>query len=54
MLVSGNPAAAERALQAAVTRLPTEPVAFKYLADAATRLGHQAVAADAAARYAAF
>ncbi len=54
LLVSGNAAAAERALQTAVTRLPTEPVAFKYLADAATRLGHQAVAADAAARYAAF
>lgn len=54
LLMSGNAAAAERALQTAVTRLPIEPAAFSYLAEAATRLGHASIAADAAARYAAF
>jgi predicted Zn-dependent protease len=50
LLMSGNAAAAERTLQIAVTRLPIEPVAFTYLADAATRLGHTPVAAAAEAR----
>jgi predicted Zn-dependent protease len=52
LLVSGNAAAAERTLQAAVNRAPADPLAYHYLADAASRLGHVAVANDAAARYA--
>jgi tetratricopeptide (TPR) repeat protein len=54
LLMSGNPRGAEQALQQAVTRLPLEPVAFKYLADAATRLGHASIARDAEDRYARF
>jgi tetratricopeptide (TPR) repeat protein len=52
LLLSGNAAAAERTLQAAVNRAPADPLAYHYLADAASRLGHVAVANDAAARYA--
>jgi tetratricopeptide (TPR) repeat protein len=52
LLMSGNPAAAEQALQQAVSRLPIEPVAFRYLADAATRLGHASIAREAEARFA--
>jgi tetratricopeptide (TPR) repeat protein len=54
LLMSGDAAAAERALQQAVTRLPLEPLAFKYLADAATRLGHAEIARDAEERYSRF
>jgi tetratricopeptide (TPR) repeat protein len=54
LLMSGNAAAAEGVLQQAVTRLPLEAVAFKYLADAATRLGHTSIARDAEERYARF
>ena len=52
LLLSGDAAAAERALQQAIGRTPVEPLAYRYLADAARRLGHDDVAADAAARYA--
>lgn len=44
LLMSGNAAAAEPILQQAVTRLPVTPAAFRYLADAATRLGHAEIA----------
>jgi tetratricopeptide (TPR) repeat protein len=54
LLMSGNPVAAEQALQQAVTRLPLEPVAFKYLAEAATRLGHASIAREAEERYGRF
>jgi tetratricopeptide (TPR) repeat protein len=54
LLLSRNAAAAERVLQQAVTRLPVEPLAFRYLADAASRLGHGATAREAEARYARF
>jgi tetratricopeptide (TPR) repeat protein len=54
LLMSGNPAGAERAFQQAVTVLPLEPAAFRYLADAATQLGHAAIAQDAEDRYARF
>ena len=53
LFLSGSPAAAERVLQQAVTRAPVEPAAYQYLAEVARRLGHRAVALDAAARYAA-
>jgi predicted Zn-dependent protease len=51
-LLSGDAAAAERTLQQAVGRAPADPLAYRYLADAARRLGHAEIAADAAARYA--
>lgn len=51
LLLSGQAALAERTLQTAVTRLPVDPLAFAYLAEAGTRLGHADVARDAAARY---
>jgi tetratricopeptide (TPR) repeat protein len=54
LLLSRNAAAAERVLQQAVTRLPVDPLAFRYLADAAARLGHVAAAREAEARYARF
>ncbi len=53
LLLSGHAAAAERTLQQAVTRLPVEASAFQHLADAARRLGHAAIARDAARRHAA-
>ncbi len=53
LLLSGDAVAAERTLQQAVDRLPVDPLAFKYLADAAARLGHVATARDAAASYSA-
>ena len=52
LLMSGNAAAAERMLQQAVSRAPVDPLAYRYLAAAATRLGHGAIADDASARYA--
>jgi tetratricopeptide (TPR) repeat protein len=54
LLMSGRPAAAERMLQEAVTRLPLEPVAFRHLADAARRLGHASIAREAEERYSRF
>jgi tetratricopeptide (TPR) repeat protein len=51
LLLSGDAAAAERTLQAAVSRAPADPLAYRDLAAAATRLGHAAIAKEAAARY---
>ena len=52
-LLTGDAPGAERSLQAATTTLPVNPAAFRYLADAAARLGHRDVARLAQARYAA-
>lgn len=54
LLLAGNAAAAERVLQQAVTRIPVAPAAFRYLADAAQRLGHDFIARDAEERFARF
>ena len=51
LLLSGDPRSAERALLQAVDRLPVEPDAFRWLADAAERLGHVPLARDALLRY---
>jgi tetratricopeptide (TPR) repeat protein len=51
LLLSGNAAAAERTLQQAVSRAPADPVAYRHLADAAERLGHTRLAAEASAHY---
>ena len=53
LYLSGNITQAERALQRAVTRMPVDPVAFRYLSEAARRLGHTMTARDADTRYAA-
>lgn len=53
MFLSGNAAAAERVLTDATAQTPVDPVAFRYLADAAERAGHEATARDALLRYAA-
>lgn len=50
-LLTGNIAAAERSFQAATATLPVHPSAFRYLADAAGRLGHRDAAQLARARY---
>jgi tetratricopeptide (TPR) repeat protein len=52
LFLSGNAAGAERVLQQSVARFPVEPQAFRYLAEAARRLGHTAVAREAELRYA--
>jgi superkiller protein 3 len=52
-LLAGQVAEAERSLQAATTALPVDPAAFRYLADAADRLGHHEIAMQARARYSA-
>jgi predicted Zn-dependent protease len=49
--LSGDATGAERALQQAASRWPVDPMAFRYLADAAERLGHTALAQDALHRY---
>lgn len=51
LLLSGRVDAAERALQQATTRRPVDPDAYRYLAQAATRLRHGPLARDAEARY---
>jgi tetratricopeptide (TPR) repeat protein len=51
LFLSGDVAAAERMLLQAAARPPVEPVVFRYLADAAERLGHVAEAQDALRRY---
>ena len=51
MFLSGNTAVAERVLAEATTHPPVDPLAFRYLADAAERAGHAAVARDALLRY---
>jgi tetratricopeptide (TPR) repeat protein len=50
-LLAGDAAGAERSLQAATATLPVDPAAFRYLANAAERLGHQDIAQVARARY---
>src|SRR6185312_13185135 len=52
LALSGNMVAAERMLLQAVAMMPVDPSAYRYLAEVARRLGHQAVAKDAAAKYA--
>jgi tetratricopeptide (TPR) repeat protein len=50
-LLADDVTAAERSLQEATTTLPVEPMAFRYLADAAERLGHRDLARTSRARY---
>jgi tetratricopeptide (TPR) repeat protein len=49
--LSGDVEAAEQTLLEAVDRMPVEPIAFVYLADAAERLGHTGAARDALVSY---
>jgi tetratricopeptide (TPR) repeat protein len=49
LLESGKPREAERILLQAVRRAPIEPLAYRYLAEAARRLGHAPIAAEAEA-----
>ena len=51
MLLSGDARLAERTLLEGVGRPPVDVTAFRYLADAAERLGHLPVARDALLRY---
>jgi tetratricopeptide (TPR) repeat protein len=51
LLLSGEFSRAESVLLEAAARLPVEPIAFRYLADAAQQLGHADQAADAMRRY---
>jgi tetratricopeptide (TPR) repeat protein len=53
LYLSGDAAAAERALRRATLQFPVDPSAFAFLADAAERLGHTQAARDASARHAA-
>ena len=52
-LLFGDAPGAERALLRAVAKTPVDPLSYRYLADAAERLGHAAQAHDALVRYAA-
>ena len=52
LALSGNMVAAERMLLQAVATPPVDPSAYRYLAEVARRLGHMAVARDAASKYA--
>jgi tetratricopeptide (TPR) repeat protein len=52
LALSGNMVAAERMLLQATATTPVDPSAYRYLAEVARRLGHVAVARDAAAKYA--
>ena len=52
LALSGNLVAAERMLLQATATTPVDPSAYRYLAEVARRLGHVAVARDAAAKYA--
>jgi tetratricopeptide (TPR) repeat protein len=51
LLDSGKAREAERVLQQATRRSPVDPAAFRYLAEAARRLGHTSLALDAQARH---
>lgn len=51
LLLTNDADTAERVLQDATQRAPVEPLAFYYLADAAERLGHYAVARQALLDY---
>jgi tetratricopeptide (TPR) repeat protein len=52
-LLAKDTQAAERVLEEAAQKRPVDPLAFSYLADAAERLGHHAVARQALVDYAA-
>jgi tetratricopeptide (TPR) repeat protein len=51
LLLAGEVEQAERALQQATERLPLDPLAFLYLADAAERRGHVEIAREALIDY---
>lgn len=51
LFLSGEHDAAARTFQQATGRWPVDPLAFRYLADTAERLGNAALARDALARY---
>ena len=51
LLQASDPRAAEDVLFQATNKLPTEPMAFVYLGNAAEQLGHTATARDALVRY---
>jgi tetratricopeptide (TPR) repeat protein len=53
LFLSGSTVGAERVLRRATERFPVEPVAFKYLAAAARRLGHLVAAQEAEAKHSA-
>ena len=53
LLESGKPRDAERVLLQAVRRSPIDPLAYRYLAEAARRLGHTPIAYEAQSLYAA-
>jgi len=53
LALSGSLTLAERVLQQAVTTLPVDPLAYRYLAEVSLRLGHGSIARDATAKYAA-
>ena len=53
LFLSGSTTTAERVLRRATEQFPVEPVAFTYLASAARRLGHVAMAQEAKAKHAA-
>jgi predicted Zn-dependent protease len=53
LFLSGSTTTAERVLRRATEQFPVEPVAFTYLASAARRLGHAAMAQEAKAKHAA-
>ncbi|MBI4888058.1 MAG: tetratricopeptide repeat protein [Acidobacteria bacterium] len=51
MFLAGDLARSERTLVEATARPPVDPMTFRYLADAAERLGHRAAAHEARVRY---
>jgi tetratricopeptide (TPR) repeat protein len=53
LLESGKPREAERVLLQAVRRSPIDPLGYRYLAEAARRLGHTSIAYEAQSLYAA-
>ena len=53
LLLSGNTEAAVRTLQQATARAPVEPLAYRYLSEAATQVRDSSIARDADIRYAA-
>ena len=53
LFLAGNTNAAVRALQQAISRFPVEPLAYRYLAEAAARTRDDALAQDADLQYAA-
>jgi predicted Zn-dependent protease len=53
LYLAGDVTRAERTLQRATTQMPLDPMAFRYLGDAARRLGHVKTAHAAEKSYAA-